>query len=131
MRPAASPENLRAKRRPRHFAISYYWVQGSPLPKEAVKNETHGGFHIQLGDPFPTTSDCRGSASAWIVWWVAMRLRRLRWLRRRRGGRGFLPRGLFRFFQCLLSLSFRISADVLSPVVATVAPDDAADPSRM
>src|SRR3984957_20532948 len=29
-----SPPNLRAKCRPRHFAISCHWVQGSPLPKE-------------------------------------------------------------------------------------------------
>jgi hypothetical protein len=28
-------KNLRAKGRPRHFAISYHWVQGSPLPREA------------------------------------------------------------------------------------------------
>jgi hypothetical protein len=28
-------KNLRAKGRPRHFAISSHWVQGSPLPKEA------------------------------------------------------------------------------------------------
>jgi hypothetical protein len=28
-------KNLRAKWRPRHFAISYHWVQGSPLPREA------------------------------------------------------------------------------------------------
>jgi hypothetical protein len=31
-----SEKNMRAKSRPRHFAIStFHWVQGSPLPKEA------------------------------------------------------------------------------------------------
>ena len=39
---------MRAKGRPRHFAISSHWVQGSPLPKEREKREPHGGFHIQL-----------------------------------------------------------------------------------
>ena len=28
-------------------------MQGSPLPKEAVKNETHIGFHIKLEIPRP------------------------------------------------------------------------------
>ena len=32
---ATKIRNLRAKWRPRHFAISFHWVQGSPLPKEA------------------------------------------------------------------------------------------------
>jgi hypothetical protein len=28
-------KNVRAKGCPQHFAISYHWVQGSPLPREA------------------------------------------------------------------------------------------------
>src|ERR1700722_3324101 len=38
-----SQTNLRAKRRPRHFAISSHWVQGSPLPKE-VRNPRGGAL---------------------------------------------------------------------------------------
>src|SRR5579863_7457877 len=34
-----------AKGRPRHFATSYHWVQGSPLPR---KRETREGFHLKL-----------------------------------------------------------------------------------
>src|ERR1700735_3504539 len=44
----ASPWNLRAKCRPRHFALSIsssLRCRGYPCPG---KCETHGGFHIQL-----------------------------------------------------------------------------------
>ena len=44
--PHLSFPNLRAKCRPRHFAISFHWVQGSPPARR--KCETHRGFHFQL-----------------------------------------------------------------------------------
>jgi hypothetical protein len=47
-------KNMRARWRPRHFAISYTKVQGLALPR---KRETRGGFHIQFSVTYPRSPD--------------------------------------------------------------------------
>src|SRR5258708_39741055 len=49
----AKKKNLRAKWRPRHFAISP-GCRGHPCPR---KRETHGGFHIQYVPLFMSLPD--------------------------------------------------------------------------
>jgi hypothetical protein len=62
-------KNLRAKGRLRHFAISFHWVQGSPLPPAAQAIIL--SFVISSSAPSSSTPESSPAASIFSVYAAA------------------------------------------------------------